>query len=92
VEELLSQALKDENLEVIAGAHAFFIRRGEPGSERMLIKALQDFGYIKMAENYLRCGNDQLSAAGRNWAEQQGVRLSADKMGKPLHWGSHKIS
>ncbi len=90
VEELLSQALKKGNLEVVAGAHAFFIRRGEPGSEPILIKALQNFGYIKMAENYFRCGNDQLSVAGQNWARQQGIRLSTNKMGKPLHWGVTK--
>ena len=90
VEELLNQALKKENLEVIAGAHAFFIRRGEPGTEPLLIKALQKFGYIRMAENFSRCGNELLSAAGQNWAKQQGIQIKEKEPGKPLHWGSDK--
>lgn len=62
----------------------------EPGTEPLLIKALQKFGYIRMAENFSHCGNEQLSAAGQNWARQQGIQLSANKMGKTLHWGRSK--
>jgi HEAT repeat protein len=67
-EDILITALKNGDLEVIAGAHAFYIRRGEPATETMLIKALQEYGYTRMAENFARCGNPKLAEAGRDWA------------------------
>ena len=37
----LTKAMQGENLEVVAGAHAFFIARGESGTEAVLIQALE---------------------------------------------------
>ena len=65
-EAFLLAAFKKGNLEAVAGAHAFFIRRGEPGTETQLIKALQEFGYIRMAE--------KLSGAAINsWPRRVGI-------------------
>jgi len=68
--EPLIAALKDRKLEIVAGAYAFFIRRGEPGSEYILIEALNKFGYGSMAEDFLNCGNSKLKKAAIKWAKR----------------------
>ncbi len=90
VDSFLNLALKNENLEIIAGAHAFFIRRGEKGSGTLLIRSLQEYGYIRMAENFSRCGNPALAQAGRDWIKNQGIQVKSGKAEKPLRWGSDK--
>ena len=90
VEPFLTQGSDKENLEMIAGAHAFFIRRGEPGTEALLIRALQKFGYIKMAENFMGCGNPGLAEAGREWVTKQGIKLKSGKPGNAPRWGERK--
>ena len=65
VAEFLIEALKNKELKIIAGAYNFFIRRGEEGTEAILIEALNEYGNVYMAEDYLNCGNNQLSKAAR---------------------------
>ncbi|MGR3311328.1 MAG: HEAT repeat domain-containing protein [Candidatus Brocadiales bacterium] len=89
--EPLTAALKQENLEIVAGAYSFFIRRGETGTEVALINALNKHGTGVMAQNFLGCGNNQLEEAGLNWVTshgQEAVPLSAD--GGIPRWGSNK--
>ncbi|MGH7965374.1 MAG: hypothetical protein ACRERD_26780, partial [Candidatus Binatia bacterium] len=73
--ESLLAALQEKNLAVVAGASAFFIRQGEPGTEAILIEALKAHGTHAMAANFLGSGNDQLEEAARDWAPQhdQGI-------------------
>lgn len=66
--EVLIAALRDKNLEIVAGAYAFFIRRGEPGTKTILIEALNNYGNSSMAADFLNSGDSQLTEAGRNWA------------------------
>jgi len=61
------KALKDEDLSIIAGGFEFFILRGEPQTEDVLIRALNKYGDESMANHFLGCGNERLSKAGRNW-------------------------
>ncbi len=63
--EILNAAVKDRNLEVVAGAYAYFIRRGETRTEAILIEALDKYGYAKMAQDFCYSGNRQLERAGR---------------------------
>lgn len=74
---LLATALKDENLEVIAGAYSFYIRHGFPGSEALLIKALDRYGTTSMAEDFLNCGNGELEVAGKDWATKHGYGIQS---------------
>jgi len=85
--EPLITALEDKNLKLVARAHLYYIRLGEPGTEKVLIKALEAHGWRRMAENFLTSGNEVLQEAARNWAEDHGYRiLSRPGTGGPK-WG-----
>ena len=75
----LLAAWKKLDLPVIAGAYGFFIEKGEPGSEGILIRALNAFGSKimvsgkpVMAEDFLNCGNQRLESAAADWAYAHG--------------------
>ena len=88
---VLTTALKDKNLEVVASAHRFFIRRGEEGTEDVLIAALKEHGDMFTAYGFLICGNPKLEAAAVRWAEKSGFPISTlrDVYGSAdLRWGS----
>jgi hypothetical protein len=71
--EPLIAALKDKNLEIIAGAYDFFIRRGAAGAE--LVEALDKYGTKAMAEDFTNSGNNPLEEAGRKWAGKHGYEI-----------------
>ena len=74
--EFLTDAIKDKKLDIIYGAYNFFILRGEEGTEDILIEALNKHGNADMAEDYLNCGNGQLSKAARTWATEHGYTIT----------------
>ncbi len=88
VEQLLA-IFKDKKLDLIAGAHKFFIKRGEVGTEAVLVEALEAYGNSSMAEDYLNCGNSILEAAGKKWASKHGYTIRSDFGGSSVGWG-HK--
>jgi HEAT repeat protein len=83
--------LKDKRLDIIADAYAFFIRRGIPGTEDILIETLNKFGDPGMAEDFLNCGNSKLEEAAYLWANKNGFTLGhlPSERGKPI-WGQEK--
>jgi len=85
----LVAALKDENIEIIAGAYSFFIQRGAPGSEALLIKALDKYGnrILWMAQDYLNCGNDLLVKAVENWARKYDYSIDTSPSHSGPRWG-----
>ena len=88
---VLNAALKDKNLEVVAGAYRFFIRRGEEGTEDVLIAALNEHGDEFKALGFLDCGNPKLEAAAVTWAQKRGLEIPTlrDEYGSAdLRWGS----
>jgi HEAT repeat protein len=87
--ETLSKALQEEKISVIAGAYAYFIRLGIGGSEALLTEALNQFGTIRMAEDFLNCGNKLLEEGARAWAESKGYTIYSGTVesNRPL-WGS----
>ena len=89
--EFLIAALKDENLELIAGTYPFFIQWSASGSEALLIKALDKYGDITMMEDFLNCGNSQLVVAGTNWAKEHRHTIVSDpdKSFNGPRWGSN---
>ena len=91
VAEFLIEALKNKELKIIAGAYNFFIRRGEEGTEAILIEALNEYGNVYMAEDYLNCGNNQLSKAARTWATSHGYTITEWPIGDSgQSWGANK--
>jgi hypothetical protein len=72
---VLLAALRERDLAVVAGAYSFFIERGEPGSEDVLIQALNAHGSGATAVAFLNCGNSALSKAAGEWAEAHGYEV-----------------
>jgi hypothetical protein len=79
------------NMPVIAGAYDFYIKRGIPDSEDVLVSAFDytDSHYfiggflvtlapdfsMEMAEAFLNCGNSKLGHAASEWASRRGYRI-----------------
>lgn len=72
VSEILIPALKNKDWEVIEGAYRYYIRRGEPGSEAVLIEALSKFWNKTMVIDFLNSGNRQLGEAAADCAKKRG--------------------
>jgi HEAT repeat protein len=68
----LQQAFEKRDTEVIVGAYAYFIGRGEPGSEDVLIEALNKSGDLSMDKAFRECGNERLEQASRTWVPRTG--------------------
>ncbi|MGH9580105.1 MAG: HEAT repeat domain-containing protein [Terriglobales bacterium] len=89
VVELLDAALRDKNLRVVAGAQAYYVSKGQEGTEPLLIDALRQHGYQEMAENFLNSGNPKLEGAGNAWARNHGFDMMRISMpGGSNTWGS----
>lgn len=56
----LMKAFKERKLDVIAGAHEFFIRKGIQGSEPILAMALDEYSDFYMAGAYMNCDNSKM--------------------------------
>ena len=67
--EYLCNALKEGNVQIIAGAYRFFLRRGEVGTEGILVKALYTSFNRNMIDDFANCGNNQLREAALKYAE-----------------------
>jgi len=63
----LHDALVKKNLEIVAGAHRFFIRRGKPDTEIILIESLNQYDNITMAKSFFFYGNSILADAVQQW-------------------------
>jgi HEAT repeat protein len=87
----LMKALRDEDLHAIAGAIDFFIERGEPDSEDILIKAFDkydDSDYaLSIATLFLNCGNVKLSAHAYSWSKHKYEIHEYGTKSIPLKWG-----
>lgn len=89
VDAIMTQALADKKLEILAGACRYFIRQGDPAAEELLVKALDKYGETDMASDYLNCGNEKLEAAARKWAQDNGyIITSFPGGGGGMEWGS----
>ena len=89
---VLLAGLRERDLAVIAGAYGVFIERAEPGSEDVLIQALNAHGSEEMAEVYLNCGNLALGGAAHKWAHKRRYEVETrDSLGwgpVGVRWGS----
>ena len=64
-----------EDLRAIRRSYKELILIGNPNTEDLLIKALNEYGYKNMAEDYLNCGNPKLEEAARKWAYKHGYKV-----------------
>jgi len=85
--QILIPALKSGNLEVIEGAYRFFIRRGEAGSEAVLIESLNKNWNKTMVVDFLRSGNRQLEEAAADCAKKRGYSMPSTVDWVVPKWG-----
>lgn len=85
--EPLLQALDARDLHLIADLIEFYISLGKPGSEGVLIEALNRFGDDVMALQFYGSGNDTLKKGAEDWARRHGRRFSGEPGGAT--WGRH---
>ena len=85
VAEFLDDAMKKKNLEIISSAYAYYIKKGEPGTEDILIQALQEFYDKRMVFDFAHCGNEKLKQAANEVAKKRGQKISSDWSGPK--WG-----
>lgn len=84
--EFLDEALKQRNLEVISAAYAYYIRKGRPGAEEVLIEALwANCTEKRMVFHFAHCGNRSLEEAAQEVATKGGYPMLRDPAGP--RWG-----
>ena len=87
VHEWLTEVLAQEDLELIAAAHRFYIR--EAVGEDLLVAAIQEYGDEDMALDYLNCGNAALEEAAETWARENGYLVLYEGGEQRAVWGGH---
>lgn len=86
VSEFLDDAMQKRNLGIVSGAYKYYIRKGEPGTEDVLIEAMQDSSYDKkMVLDLANCGSEKLKLAAEEIAKKRGYAMTADWLGPK--WG-----
>jgi HEAT repeat protein len=84
--EFLDDAMKKKNLEIVSAAYAYYIKKGEAGTEGVLIEALWEGCYErKMVFDFAYCGNEKLKQAADEIAKKRGYTIAADWSGP--QWG-----
>jgi len=82
----LDDAVKRKNLEIISGAYRYYVRKGEPGTEDVLVEAMQKYRYDKtMILDFVSCENEKLKQAAEKIATERGYALTSDWSGPK--WG-----
>jgi HEAT repeat protein len=88
----LVSALKDNNLRFVSDVYYLFVCMGEPGSEAVLIRALNGYGSQEMALDLMNCGNIRLKEAAHGWAESHNIKIKRPfGAGNGPVWGRCRI-
>jgi HEAT repeat protein len=84
--EFLDEAMKKKNLEVIKAAYAYYIRKGEPGTEDSLIEALGVDCWDKdMIFDFAHSGNEKLKQAADEIVKKRAYEAPSEWSGPK--WG-----
>ena len=75
---ILDTALLRRNAVVLTGAYRYYIRKLSSPAIPALIEALDAYGDLAMANDYLRYGDRRLMRAARNWARYRNLALLSD--------------
>jgi HEAT repeat protein len=71
----LSTAISGGDLTLVAAAHRFLVRRGDPQSRTLLIAALNAQRDPDMAESLINCGDPSLEDKARMWVKRHGYQV-----------------
>jgi len=83
----LTARLRSHDLLVVEADASFFIRRAVPGSEEVLIEALNKRGNGGLAETLLNSGNGKLENAAFAWTRAHDLMVLPSS-GGGVRWGS----
>jgi hypothetical protein len=86
---ILTSAIDEGGTSIIAKNYPFYIRLGQFGTEKLLLKALDTYFNQQMCVDYLNCGNKDLESGATDIAAKHGywVMPSFGSHGGPK-WGS----
>jgi hypothetical protein len=79
---VLTSAIDEGGTRVIAQNYPFYIRLGQVGTEKILLKALDRYFNEKMCIDYLNCGNSDLESGASGIASKHGYWVTSS-------FGSH---
>lgn len=80
-EKALMDAMRRKEYAIMAGAHAFYLRRGGPGMEEALLDLLYQSNDLAVAQTFIVEGSPSLAKAARTWAEGRGFTLEKTRDG-----------
>ena len=83
--EFLDEAMRTKNLEIISAAYVYYIKKGETGTEDLLIEALEGWYDKKMMCDFAHCGNEKLKQAADKAAKKRGRKI--DSVWSGPKWG-----
>jgi len=84
----LTNAIVKEELGLVAQLYTVYIQKGVPNSEDVLIEVLSEHGDVRMATDFLNCGNVKLREAAMQWGKDRGLKVEyRSPMGTELRWG-----
>jgi len=88
----LTAALEKPDYDLITDIYSFYIQLGHPGSEKVLVEALQRQGFTPtaspMALAFYASGNKRLIRGAREWASDHGATITGQPGGIGPRWGS----
>jgi HEAT repeat protein len=79
---VLLDAFHRRDMLIVAGADLFFLGRIDLSSSDDLIQALNQFGDLRMADDFLNSGNQKLEQAGQQWGVTHGFLLGGTAGGR----------
>lgn len=84
---LFTQAQPD-GVDGVQHACLNLIRRGDESRIPEMVDLLETYGDKMLAEDYLNCGQPDLSAAARQWAGRHGYSFGIGDGSHRVSWGS----
>ncbi len=86
----LMEALRKENLAVVAASYRFFIRLGVAGTEIVMVHMLNSWGNIQIARAFMSSKNRTLAKAAGHWAKSYNIKLIPLGPQQATYWGNNR--
>jgi hypothetical protein len=89
-EKVILDHISEKDLAVVLGSHEYWIMQGDPSMIQVLIDALNRYGNVEAASNYLNSRNPQLQKAAREWAFRNHYTEIDVSGSSNIRWGSSR--
>ena len=74
--ESLTSAIDSESTRIIAINYPFYIKLGQKGTEKLLLKSLDRHLTTSMLNDYLNCGNSEIELEAKSIGKKHGYWIS----------------